>query len=84
MFRYQVVDTVLAKIYAKAEKTQELYALIREPHAIVLSEIEPVLKETGQYNALCMLYKQTGDDENLLQVWSKYVLVCQFCFALTL
>ncbi|KAJ6547615.1 hypothetical protein B0H19DRAFT_1075416 [Mycena capillaripes] len=70
---FPVVDTVLAKIYAKAEKTKDLYALIQEPHAIVLSEIEPVLKETGQYNALCMLYKQTGDDENLLQVWSKLV-----------
>lgn len=69
----QVVDTVLAKIYAQAEKTKELYALIQQPHEIVLSEIEPVLKQTGQYNALCMLYKQTGDDENLLQVWAKYV-----------
>ncbi|KAJ7685236.1 hypothetical protein DFH06DRAFT_1357108, partial [Mycena polygramma] len=71
--QYQVVDTVLAKIYARAEKTKELYALIHEPHAIVLSEIEPVLKITGQYNALCMLYKQTGDEENLLQVWAKLV-----------
>ncbi|KAJ7449862.1 hypothetical protein FB451DRAFT_1530211, partial [Mycena latifolia] len=68
-----VVDTVLAKIYAQAEKTKELYTLIQEPHTIVLSEIEPVLKQTGQYNALCMLYKQTGDDENLLQVWAKLV-----------
>ncbi|KAJ6630857.1 hypothetical protein B0H10DRAFT_1983437 [Mycena sp. CBHHK59/15] len=57
---YPVVDTVLAKIYAQVEKTKELYALIQEPHNI-----------TGQYNALCMLYKQIGDDENLLQVWSK-------------
>ncbi|KAJ7343434.1 hypothetical protein DFH08DRAFT_937969 [Mycena albidolilacea] len=70
---YSVVDTVLAKIYAQAEKTKELYALIQQPHEIVLSEIEPVLKQTGQYNALCMLYKQTGDDENLLQVWAKLV-----------
>ncbi|KAJ7172426.1 hypothetical protein C8R46DRAFT_1085911 [Mycena filopes] len=70
---YPVVDTVLAKIYARAEKTKELYVLIQEPNFIVLSEIEAVLKETGQYNALCMLYKQTGDDENLLQVWAKLV-----------
>jgi hypothetical protein len=75
IFSWQVVDTVLAKIYAKAEKTKELYALIQEPHAIVLTEMESVLKQTGQYNALCMLYKQTGDDENLLQVWSRYVVV---------
>ncbi|KAJ7285781.1 hypothetical protein C8J57DRAFT_1285778 [Mycena rebaudengoi] len=70
---YPVVDTVLAKIYAKAEKTNELYTLIQEPNDIVLSEIEPVLKQSGQYNALCMLYRQVGDDENLLQVWSKLV-----------
>ncbi|KAF7363500.1 hypothetical protein MSAN_01006200 [Mycena sanguinolenta] len=70
---YAVVDTVLAKIYARAEKTKELYSLLQEPHEVVLSEIEPVLRQTGQYNALCMLYKQTGDDENLLQVWAKLV-----------
>ncbi|KAJ6596948.1 hypothetical protein DFH09DRAFT_106793 [Mycena vulgaris] len=70
---YPVVDTVLAKIYAQAEKTKELYTLIQEPHFIVLAEIEPVLKQTGQYNALCMIYKQTGDDENLLQVWAKLI-----------
>ncbi|KAJ7235454.1 hypothetical protein B0H12DRAFT_1141579 [Mycena haematopus] len=68
-----VVDTVLAKIYAQAEKTKELYSLLQEPHQIVLSEIEPVLRQTGQYNALCVLYKQIGDDENLLQVWAKLV-----------
>ncbi|KAJ7046834.1 hypothetical protein C8F04DRAFT_1061878 [Mycena alexandri] len=68
-----IVDTVLAKIYAQAEKTKELYVLIQESHSIVLSEIEPVLKKTGQYNALCMLYRQAGDDENLLQVWAKLV-----------
>ncbi|KAJ7774892.1 hypothetical protein B0H16DRAFT_1508739 [Mycena metata] len=70
---YPIVDTVLAKIYAQAEKTKELYVLIQEPHSIVLSELEPVLKKTGQYNALCMLYRQAGDDENLLQVWAKLV-----------
>ncbi|KAJ7774542.1 hypothetical protein DFH07DRAFT_952255 [Mycena maculata] len=70
---YPVVDTVLAKIYAQAEKTKELYTLIQEAHSIVLSEIEPALKQTGQYNALCLLYKQTGDDESLLQVWAKLV-----------
>ncbi|KAK7020572.1 hypothetical protein R3P38DRAFT_2970278 [Favolaschia claudopus] len=70
---YPVVDTVLAKIYAQSEKTRDLYALLQEPHEIVLSEIEPVLKQTGQYNALCMLYKQMGDDEKLLGIWAKLV-----------
>ncbi|KAF7294878.1 hypothetical protein MIND_01025700 [Mycena indigotica] len=66
-----VVDTVLAKIYAQSEKTKELYTLIQEPHSIVLSEVESVFKANGQYNALCMLYQQLGDEERLLQVWSK-------------
>ncbi|KAJ7219323.1 hypothetical protein GGX14DRAFT_591509 [Mycena pura] len=70
---YQVVDTVLARIYAQAEKTKELYALIQEPHTIVLSELESVLKQTGQYNALCMLHKQAGDDESLLQILAKLI-----------
>ncbi|KAJ7097878.1 hypothetical protein B0H15DRAFT_945449 [Mycena belliarum] len=70
---YPAVDTVLAKIYAQAEKTKELYALIQEPHCIVLGEIEPVFKQTGQYNALCLLHRQAGDDESLLQVWAKLV-----------
>ncbi|KAF7304926.1 hypothetical protein MKEN_01206900 [Mycena kentingensis (nom. inval.)] len=66
-----VVDTVLVKLYAKEEKTKELYALIEEPHAIVLSEVEEVLKTNGQYHALCMLYQQAGDEENMLQIWAK-------------
>ncbi|KAJ7632673.1 hypothetical protein FB45DRAFT_913126 [Roridomyces roridus] len=71
---YPVVDTVLAKIYAQAETTKELYSLIQEtPHFIVLAEIAPVLKQTGQYNALCMLYKQAGDDEKLLELWARLI-----------
>ncbi|KAF7323021.1 hypothetical protein HMN09_00081900 [Mycena chlorophos] len=66
-----IVDTVLAKLYAQSEKTNDLYTLIQEPHAIALSEVEDVFKKNGQYNALCMLYQQVGDEEKLLDVWSK-------------
>jgi hypothetical protein len=75
MVRVQTVDTVLAKLFARSEKTTDLYALLQEPNDIVLSEVEPVLKETGQYNALCMLYKQRGDDIKLLELWSKFVIL---------
>ncbi|KII87677.1 hypothetical protein PLICRDRAFT_54749 [Plicaturopsis crispa FD-325 SS-3] len=68
-----VVDTVLAKLLSESEKTTDLYNLIQEKNSIVLSEIEPVLKRTGQYNALCMIYRQRGDDEKLLETWSKLV-----------
>lgn len=68
----QVVDTVLVKLYAESQETQELYMLIQEPNQVVLLEVEPVLKSTGQYNALCMLYKQQGEDLKLLELWAKY------------
>jgi hypothetical protein len=67
----KAIDTVLAKLCAEFEKTQELYALLQTPHDIFLPEVEPVLQSTGQYNALCLLYKHQGDDLKLLDTWSK-------------
>jgi len=68
----QVVDTVLVKLYAESQKTQELYTLIQEPNQVVLLEVEPVLKSRGQYKALCMLYEQQGEDLKLLELWAGY------------
>lgn len=68
------MDTVLAKLFCEEEKTTDLYSLLREPNHIVLPELEPTLIRTGQYNALCSLYKDRGDDNKLLDAWSKYVL----------
>ncbi|GLB39648.1 putative vacuolar sorting protein 39 domain 2 [Lyophyllum shimeji] len=69
----EVVDTVLVKLYAQHEKTRDLYNLLREPHHIVVSEVEPLLKHTGQYNALCMLFRQKGEEGKLLDIWSKLI-----------
>ncbi|KAF7983156.1 hypothetical protein HWV62_23376 [Athelia sp. TMB] len=69
----EVVDTVLAKLFCEEEKTTDLYSLLREPNHIVLPELEPTLIRTGQYNALCSLYKDRGDDNKLLDAWSKLV-----------
>ncbi|KAG6867665.1 hypothetical protein C0993_012565 [Termitomyces sp. T159_Od127] len=69
----QVVDTVLLKLYAELEKTQELYNALLEPHNVMIPEVEPVLKRKGHYNALCMLYRESGDDGKLLDVWSKLI-----------
>ena len=66
------MDTVLAKIFAESEDTSALYALIDERNDIVLSDVEEVLKSNGQYYALCKLYEKAGDQEQLLQAWSKY------------
>lgn len=68
---YAVVDTVLAKLYAQLEKTKELYDLLQDDNHVVASELEPIFKGTGQYNALCMIYKQTKDDDKLLETWAK-------------
>lgn len=67
----QIVDTVLAKLFAQTEKTQDLYQLLQEPNHVVSGEIESVFRETGQYNALSILYRQAKNDEGLLDVWSK-------------
>ncbi|KAH9478601.1 Transforming growth factor-beta receptor-associated protein 1 [Psilocybe cubensis] len=67
------IDTVLVKLYAEFEKTQELYALLEAPNDVALTEVEPALQSKGQYNALCILYKQRGDDLKVIEVLSKLV-----------
>ncbi|KAF8918725.1 hypothetical protein CPB85DRAFT_1373750 [Mucidula mucida] len=55
------------KLYAQLEKTKELYDLLHDDNHV------PIFKGTGQYNALCMIYKQTKDDDKLLETWAKLV-----------
>jgi hypothetical protein len=69
----EVEDTVLAKLLAQCESCDELYDILQEPNDIVLSEIEPILQQTGRFRALCMIYRQRGEHEKLLDVWSKCV-----------
>jgi hypothetical protein len=66
-----VVDTVIAKLLAEESKTTDLCTLIRGPNHIKLSELEPVLKRTRQFNALCALYEERREDGKLLEAWSK-------------
>ena len=69
-----VVSTVLDKTLTQAENTSDLHALLRtSSNIIVLPELEPVLKGTGQYSALCLLYEERGEDAKLLDAWSKFV-----------
>ena len=67
----KAVDTVLVKLYAQFGKTKDLLTLFHEPNDVSLLEVEPVLQETRQYNALCLLYKRVGDDHKLLESWAK-------------
>ena len=65
---------MLAKLFAQGEKTTDLHALLDESDTVVFTEVEPVLRATGQYGALCKMYSKRGDDAALLETWSKYVL----------
>ena len=67
----KAVDTVLVKLYARFQKTKEILTLLQEPNDVSISEVEPVLMAAGQYNALCLLYKQRADDVKLLESWAK-------------
>ncbi|KAH9962835.1 hypothetical protein BC827DRAFT_1129633 [Russula dissimulans] len=69
----RIVDTVLAKLFARGEKSTDLYALLDESDIIVLPEVEPVFRATGRYSALCKVYSKHGHDAALLEVWSKLV-----------
>jgi len=69
----QTIDTILVKLYAEFERTAELYDLIQSHNDVKLSEIERALIKSGQYSALCTLYKQGKEDTKLLEAWAKYV-----------
>lgn len=62
---------MLAKLFARGEKTTDLYALLGESDVIILPEVEPVFRATGQYSALCKMYSKRGQDAELLEVWSR-------------
>jgi len=64
---------VLAKLFARGEKTTDLDALLDESELVILPEIEPVFRATGLYSALCKVYSKRGHDAELLEVWSKLV-----------
>ncbi|CDO71043.1 hypothetical protein BN946_scf184844.g47 [Trametes cinnabarina] len=68
-----VVDTVLAKLHVNTGKLPELYTLIDQPNAIVLSELEAELVKSQHINALCKLYQQRSDDAKLLETWARLV-----------
>ena len=62
---------MLVKLYAEFEKTKDLHALLQTSNDVCVREVELILQRRGQYNALCILYKQKGDDAKLLDAWSK-------------
>ncbi|EMD32317.1 hypothetical protein CERSUDRAFT_119016 [Gelatoporia subvermispora B] len=67
------VDTVLAKLYAESDdKANDMRTLLSEPNEISLPEVEPVFRRSRRYQALCELYHQRGEDNKLLEAWSRF------------
>jgi hypothetical protein len=64
---------VAAKLFARAEKTTDLYALLDKSDVVILPEVKPVFRATGQYSALYKTYPKRGLDAELPEVWSKCV-----------
>ncbi|KAF8499515.1 hypothetical protein JB92DRAFT_3099258 [Gautieria morchelliformis] len=69
----QVIDTVMVKLLAESEDTQELYSLLDSSEDIVVEEVEETLVRTGQYHALVKIYRKRNETGKLLNVLSKLV-----------
>ncbi|TFY60724.1 hypothetical protein EVJ58_g4965 [Rhodofomes roseus] len=67
------VDTVLAKLCVAHSKPTDLRTLLSEPNHIVLTELEPVFIDARQFDALCRLYWQYGQEQKLISAWAKLV-----------
>ncbi|EPQ52360.1 hypothetical protein GLOTRDRAFT_140707 [Gloeophyllum trabeum ATCC 11539] len=66
-----VVDTALLKILAENGDTPELHRMLDGPNDVDLSEVEPILIQSQQFNVLCKLYRQRGEEGKLLDAWAK-------------
>ena len=62
---------MLARLLAEKEQTEDLLSLVKESRAILLSDLESTLTRYGQYLALCTLYDKAGEEEKLIETWSR-------------
>ncbi|KXN84921.1 O-methylsterigmatocystin oxidoreductase [Leucoagaricus sp. SymC.cos] len=72
----QVVDTVLAKLYAQSQNLAALNQLLtssESPHNVVLSELEPILLRHSLLKPLLQLYKQHKETSKLLDLYASCV-----------
>ncbi|XP_024378874.1 vacuolar sorting protein 3 isoform X3 [Physcomitrium patens] len=63
------VDTLLLKLYAELDQTEELKQLASSPNNCVLEEVESALEAAGQLHPLALLYETKGMLSLALQVW---------------
>ncbi|TFK48950.1 hypothetical protein OE88DRAFT_1633535 [Heliocybe sulcata] len=66
-----VVDTVLTKMHAENGDTPELHKMLDSDNDVLLEEVEPILIQSHQFNVLCKLYRQRGQERKLLDAWAK-------------
>ena len=59
------------KLFAEFDKKTELYSLLKEPNDVSVTEVEPILRQKRQYDVLCLLYKQKGDETKLLETLAR-------------
>lgn len=69
----QAVDTVLCRLYCEAGEKTELLTLVINQNSVVVEDVESLLVQTKNYDALCTLYQRRQDDVKLLEIWSKLV-----------
>lgn len=69
------VDTVLAKLYILEGRREDLHTLLESKNYVALGEVEGLLREGGFFHALCLIYKSQNDDAQLLDIWSKCVVL---------
>lgn len=67
---FKVVDTVLAKLYARFTRHQDLNTLLSEPNDVVLSEIESSLRALNLISPLINLYKRHGEEDKLIELYA--------------
>jgi Vacuolar sorting protein 39 domain 1 len=72
--RFQIIDTVLVKLLAESEDTQELHSLLDSSENIVIEEVEETLIRTRHYTALVKMYQKRNNAIKLLDLWSKYAI----------
>ncbi|KZT37480.1 hypothetical protein SISSUDRAFT_1062828 [Sistotremastrum suecicum HHB10207 ss-3] len=67
------VDTVLLRLFAEDRKEEELGSLLQESQNINLGDVEQTLIDMQQFQILCSLYEQHGNEAKLIETWAKLV-----------
>lgn len=66
------MDTAYLKLLAETgQRTEVQEMFLSTPRTIVLEEIVPTLESHGYYSLLIGMYRRSGNEDRLLQIWSR-------------